>query len=267
MMGFDEMGGGAAREVKIPNSIMGISPEIESAAASYLTYTSGGSLPSLGHMAWQGNISKSEILAGITGAVTALNRQRDERDLKKLKEQALGLLKSIKPKPIKHVKTIISGISTLASVGEGVGLITKVTTLGKVLGAAYILYSFGKNIVKATSWVASLFSEEKTKAEPKKEDMGMAEVSKKKKKVMGSAESKTFTFEDGAEGLFPGDDYNTRSMSAIIDTRFRWVTMRDDRVRPTHAALEGKIFLYSDGANGLFPGQEYNCRCKAVRVD
>lgn len=43
--------------------------------------------------------------------------------------------------------------------------------------------------------------------------------------------------------------------------RFRWITERDKRVRPTHAALDGRTFYMSQGASGIYPGQQYNCRC------
>ncbi len=41
-----------------------------------------------------------------------------------------------------------------------------------------------------------------------------------------------------------------------------WETMRDDKVRPTHAELQGKLRKFGEG---IEPGQEYNCRC-GVRI-
>lgn len=44
--------------------------------------------------------------------------------------------------------------------------------------------------------------------------------------------------------------------------RFRWLTMRDPRVRPRHRPMEGKVFAYvGKGAPPFFPGQEICCRC------
>lgn len=45
-------------------------------------------------------------------------------------------------------------------------------------------------------------------------------------------------------------------------TRFKWRTMRDSRVRPTHAHREGKIYSYTgEGKPPEFPGQAVRCRC------
>lgn len=44
--------------------------------------------------------------------------------------------------------------------------------------------------------------------------------------------------------------------------RFRWLTMRDVKVRPRHRPHEGKVYAYEgDGAPPFFPGQEICCRC------
>jgi SPP1 gp7 family putative phage head morphogenesis protein len=48
-------------------------------------------------------------------------------------------------------------------------------------------------------------------------------------------------------------------------TEFTWSTSKDERVRPSHAAMEGRRFEYAsppvvDG-EPLVPGQTYNCRC------
>lgn len=47
--------------------------------------------------------------------------------------------------------------------------------------------------------------------------------------------------------------------------KYVWVTVGDDRVRPTHAANEGKIFAWSKppAATG-HPGDDINCRCRAM---
>lgn len=43
-----------------------------------------------------------------------------------------------------------------------------------------------------------------------------------------------------------------------------YVTMRDDRVRPTHASLDGKVFSKMDAmARRYLPPWEWNCRCVA----
>jgi SPP1 gp7 family putative phage head morphogenesis protein len=51
-------------------------------------------------------------------------------------------------------------------------------------------------------------------------------------------------------------------------THYTWVTSRDERVRPDHAALDGKVFAYQappivDEATGrrANPGQDFQCRC------
>jgi len=50
-------------------------------------------------------------------------------------------------------------------------------------------------------------------------------------------------------------------------TRFTWITMGDDRVRPEHEALHGKVFAWEDGAPGEgLPGEAVRCRCVAEAV-
>lgn len=49
-------------------------------------------------------------------------------------------------------------------------------------------------------------------------------------------------------------------------TSYRWMTSRDERVRPLHQKLEGKVYKYGEptGAEGgLPPGQPIRCRCVA----
>jgi SPP1 gp7 family putative phage head morphogenesis protein len=48
---------------------------------------------------------------------------------------------------------------------------------------------------------------------------------------------------------------------------YLWVTMRDDRVRPTHAANEGRIFRWDTPSPiTQHPGHDPNCRCLAVAI-
>lgn len=47
-------------------------------------------------------------------------------------------------------------------------------------------------------------------------------------------------------------------------TEYRWRTQRDNRVRPSHAAMDGKWFLISDEnpqPAGYKPGIDWGCRC------
>jgi SPP1 gp7 family putative phage head morphogenesis protein len=49
-------------------------------------------------------------------------------------------------------------------------------------------------------------------------------------------------------------------------TSYKWMTSRDERVRPLHRELEGKVYTYGEetGAEGgLPPGQPIRCRCIA----
>lgn len=49
---------------------------------------------------------------------------------------------------------------------------------------------------------------------------------------------------------------------------WRYVTRKDGRVRPEHAALEGKIFRIGDPAgDAVHPQNSWNCRCTTVSVD
>lgn len=54
---------------------------------------------------------------------------------------------------------------------------------------------------------------------------------------------------------------------------YRWVTMRDSRVRHDHSILDGRVFRFDsppivDTATGrrANPGEDYNCRCFAVPI-
>lgn len=42
--------------------------------------------------------------------------------------------------------------------------------------------------------------------------------------------------------------------------QFRWLTMRDSRVRPRHRDREGRVFRYDNA--GIMPGEEVCCRCQ-----
>lgn len=48
---------------------------------------------------------------------------------------------------------------------------------------------------------------------------------------------------------------------------YRWVTMRDDQVRPTHEANDNKIFNWDSPPDTGHPGMEHRCRCKAVPIN
>ncbi len=44
--------------------------------------------------------------------------------------------------------------------------------------------------------------------------------------------------------------------------QFRWITMKDPKVRPRHQPMEAKVFAYKgEGAPPFYPGQEVCCRC------
>lgn len=53
-------------------------------------------------------------------------------------------------------------------------------------------------------------------------------------------------------------------------TEFEVSTSRDERVRPSHAALEGRRFSYADppivDGEAWIPGQTFNCRCTCIPV-
>ena len=48
--------------------------------------------------------------------------------------------------------------------------------------------------------------------------------------------------------------------------KYRWVTMKDNRVRHAHRDRHGKTFEWSKPPTGGHPGEDYNCRCKAVPI-
>lgn len=47
---------------------------------------------------------------------------------------------------------------------------------------------------------------------------------------------------------------------------YKWITMRDDRVRPSHRRREGRIFSWSKPPPDGHPGEPINCRCFARPV-
>lgn len=49
-------------------------------------------------------------------------------------------------------------------------------------------------------------------------------------------------------------------------THFRWISMRDERVRPLHQTLHGKVFTMQGHPTEGYPGQPFNCRCVAEPV-
>jgi SPP1 gp7 family putative phage head morphogenesis protein len=56
-----------------------------------------------------------------------------------------------------------------------------------------------------------------------------------------------------------------RQMSSGIE-RYRWVTMRDDRVRESHQELDGTIQRWDDPPSEGHPGEPVNCRCRASPI-
>lgn len=62
-------------------------------------------------------------------------------------------------------------------------------------------------------------------------------------------------------------EYRQRSLG--VD-QYRWATVGDDRVRPSHRALDGQIFSWDDppvvDGEAVNPGQAINCRCLALPV-
>jgi SPP1 gp7 family putative phage head morphogenesis protein len=58
-------------------------------------------------------------------------------------------------------------------------------------------------------------------------------------------------------------DLNEKRQADLGIDKFVWVTQRDERVRPTHAARDGKIMTWKNPIGGILPGEEWNCRCEA----
>jgi len=80
---------------------------------------------------------------------------------------------------------------------------------------------------------------------------------------------------DEKQAKFIARDQTQRLMSslnrvrqeAVGIKRYKWITSRDERVRPTHKANHGKIFEWDnpDPETG-HPGHDYNCRCSASPI-
>ncbi len=51
--------------------------------------------------------------------------------------------------------------------------------------------------------------------------------------------------------------------SEELSGEYIWCTVRDEKVRSSHAVLEGEIRNFDEG---LCPGDDYNCRCWAISV-
>lgn len=50
-------------------------------------------------------------------------------------------------------------------------------------------------------------------------------------------------------------------------TRYRWITSRDERVRPEHKERDGNIYTWAEGPpDGDHPGREIQCRCTASPI-
>jgi len=64
-------------------------------------------------------------------------------------------------------------------------------------------------------------------------------------------------------GKLNGQLSEMRHKAAGIDS-YKWITMHDERVRPTHRVRDGKIYSWND--QGIKPGQEIRCRCVASPV-
>lgn len=48
--------------------------------------------------------------------------------------------------------------------------------------------------------------------------------------------------------------------------RFRWITMRDNRVRPLHRKLHGTVVPIGGHPTEGYPGEPFNCRCWAEPI-
>jgi SPP1 gp7 family putative phage head morphogenesis protein len=60
---------------------------------------------------------------------------------------------------------------------------------------------------------------------------------------------------------------NQTRQTALGITKYRWVTVGDDRVRESHRSKNGKIFSWdSPPSDTGHPGDDYQCRCVAAMV-
>lgn len=64
-------------------------------------------------------------------------------------------------------------------------------------------------------------------------------------------------------GKLQGQIHMQRMQDAGLD-RYEWMTVGDNRVRPSHKALDGTIRTWKQ--DGPKPGQEIQCRCQPVTV-
>ena len=56
---------------------------------------------------------------------------------------------------------------------------------------------------------------------------------------------------------------NRARFQSLGSITYRWVSERDDRVRPTHRARDGQVFSYNGATH---PGWEIRCRCHAEPI-
>jgi SPP1 gp7 family putative phage head morphogenesis protein len=87
----------------------------------------------------------------------------------------------------------------------------------------------------------------------------------------GVAESDAARIASDQVGKLYGQLDSVRQQQAGV-TRFKWRTMKDNRVRDSHHALEGEVFEWSeppideDTEEPIIPGQAIRCRCLAEPV-
>jgi SPP1 gp7 family putative phage head morphogenesis protein len=64
--------------------------------------------------------------------------------------------------------------------------------------------------------------------------------------------------------------FNRVRQTSVGIKKYEWSTSRDERVRPTHAALNGTVQRWDSppdvGGEHLHPGEDYRCRCAAIPV-
>lgn len=56
---------------------------------------------------------------------------------------------------------------------------------------------------------------------------------------------------------------NRARYQSLGSITYRWISERDNRVRPTHRARDGQVFSYNGATN---PGWEIRCRCHAEPI-
>lgn len=59
---------------------------------------------------------------------------------------------------------------------------------------------------------------------------------------------------------------NAVRLQNLGSSRYRWLTVGDERVRDAHAERNGQVFLWDDPPEGGHPGEDYNCRCIASPI-